>query len=333
MKSIKSAVHHHKIKKGIDLKFVHNFKRPQDINSKFLCGCCDKFVFGVRICHSCQTYYCENCILNRLNNKCSNCQDSFISEKIPEKDLKELSYYYFDCLNKHKGCKMQIYFEVFADHLELCLYEDLLCMFPKCIERVSRKDYLEHIDKCNFHIIQCKHCKLYFAYNKFKKHLSECPERFMECFGCHSLMQNKFLKGHYSVCDKVELICEECGFEFNKMENEEHSKTHCLLLKMINFKNHLLKVIKELRMKIKELTSQYELIRKLEKYYCANCFKKSCEVALRHCHHCKQKYCTTCAKDQFISCVKCLHHFCSNCSVKFDIKKTRLCKDCISQKK
>ena len=114
------------IKQGIKLSEVKNIELPGHINPDFLCNYCDLFINGAHFCKKCKFYFCQSCVLLRMKGVCPGCKGKNIISQIPRQKFKELSFYTFTCPNKKHGCHMELYYEVYEDHLDLCPFEQML---------------------------------------------------------------------------------------------------------------------------------------------------------------------------------------------------------------
>jgi hypothetical protein len=282
----------------------------------------------VHYCKFCQIYYCEDCLIGKLKGICKKCNTCKISRDIPLRKLKELSYYRFLCPNNKHGCSQRLFFEIYQNHLDKCLYEPMLCFFPECDQKVFRRKYLEHVQLCQHRITTCQFCSQSINSNQLESHYVECPKREVQCSGCNKYMLNQFLQDHLQICGKVDLVCDDCEAPLDKKYPLSHSQVDCISLQMNRFYTASNEKISSLKSQVIKVSTAWENLQNFMNLDCVLCKKKSCQVALKNCGECFHKFCSSCAKRTFTNCKVCSRIFCKPCFEFIKLENEQGCKKC-----
>ena len=197
--------------KGINPSRILNIDSSKD---ELTCACCLLIVWDPVCCASCESHFCNQCILQwiqrKKNNICPNCQCEFESHPIPRISKNLLSKLKINCIYEANGCKTLIDYSMLYTHEADCQYKLETCANKDCGLIMTLFDLAKHKDICPHLIVSCQHCKDLLKNCNKEAHEQECPYRKIQC--CYELCGQSLMAKDY------ELHLEECGFKLEKCD-------------------------------------------------------------------------------------------------------------------
>ena len=245
--------------KGIPSSRIQNL---ESLKEELTCACCLLIVWEPVCCGSCETHFCNLCILEWLKGpsvSCPVCQCSFDSHPIPRISRNLLSKLRISCIYEENGCKEPLEYISVYSHQEKCQYRKERCPNKDCELEMTLLDLKAHADKCPHLVVPCQFCKELLKNRDKETHEAECPYRTILCcyddcgrtlkamdydrhledcdfrpFTCEycqqSVIQVKF-EAHKATCDEKPVNCHGCGFELKLKEQKAH-EDHCELIQI-----------------------------------------------------------------------------------------------------
>lgn len=136
------------------------------VNNDLLCPFCTK-VLEDPVASACGHTFCNPCLQKALSKKCKVCpkcdQDLTMVQITPacDKLIEELGRLSLHCKNQTVGCKTVANLEDMEDHLgRECQYRSVQCEYKGCESLVPTIDLQEHMDTCDYRMVECRVCKV-----------------------------------------------------------------------------------------------------------------------------------------------------------------------------
>jgi len=212
---------------GIPCSRIQNL---DSLKEELTCACCLLIVWEPVCCGSCETHFCNLCIIEWLKNSatCPVCQCEFESHPIPRISRNLLSKLQISCLYEENGCKNPLEYKDVYIHQEKCQYRKQKCGNPGCDLDTTLLELKIHSDKCPHLIVACQFCKELLKNRDKENHESECPYRTILCCyeDCGKTLKAMDYDRHLEDCDFKPFNCEYCQKIVIKLHLEAH-KMNC----------------------------------------------------------------------------------------------------------
>lgn len=212
----------------------------KEIIQDWTCNICTNLAFEPKICNSCSSVFCNECIQKFIQN-CN---------------------YRYKCILKCKNTTLRSLNGSDKKHINKI---KLKCIHNGCGQFISYTDYKNHIEKCQYRLYHCdnKPCKEQGYYHQMEKHSEKCKYRVVSCKGCK--MEFKYIDkdNHFAQdCPLVEVKCNFCGISIKRVDylNSHKSKDADCLKKLIKIKNDKLNEYEEEFKRLKKLNNEYKKI-------------------------------------------------------------------------
>ncbi|KAL8617588.1 hypothetical protein ACOMHN_033134 [Nucella lapillus] len=189
---------------------------------------------GHRFCHRCLEEYLSGTDKKACPVGDPDCEEVVRTEVARDnsiiRDLKKAQVY---CFNKDQGCNVKIEFRKLKDHLSVCDFEPVPCVFASrgCQEKILRGKFEEHRKVCPHRPERCSLCRQEVNHGQIQAHKDgECPEAVVGCpFGCpDKKLKRKEIEAHKKTCPVQPVDCKYkamgCNFTNKREEVERHEK-------------------------------------------------------------------------------------------------------------
>ena len=228
--------------------------------SKFLnllkCDICNCIFYNPKSCSLCHKNFCEECIKNE--KYCFNCKKEFKQNEI-DKTLKDiLEILEFHCLYYKSGCKQNIKYNDFKNHVSKCDYGVFICKSENCDFKGNKFEMKKHSEKCGLLLIKCRYCNKKYERIILNSHEDKCGNRLSLCEFCKKCILLKNFEEHKNNCKMKIIVCDKCGLKFYKKDEDEHSNVICLREQIKNVKNEI-SIEKEKRLLIENKINQLKI--------------------------------------------------------------------------
>lgn len=192
-------------------------------------------------CKKCETVYCKDCFnaWKKTSNMCPmRCQldmNENISGTLIEQQLLKIKV---KCPYEKNGCKMNILFKNYNDHLNECAKRPVNCEF--CNASIIYSNFNDHVlYHCEKLKLDCYICKSSIRIPEYTKHMNLCVTKHQYCYICNSFSEQniankydcKFEVINCGICQLPEIRqtlydkSHQCLYQNNnKISNEEINK-------------------------------------------------------------------------------------------------------------
>nr|XP_006812206.1 PREDICTED: TNF receptor-associated factor 3-like [Saccoglossus kowalevskii] len=156
------------------------------------------------ICHECQKVlrsprqlecghrYCNNCCEKLLSQSDTPvCQVEDCKEPIDRKEIvrdhaarRDIMLLPVFCEFRNKGCNTKVKLNSLQNHLQECDFTVIDCIHKKmgCTFQVERRFLVEHLaSQCLYSTVKCKHCEEQFSKDELDEHIRRCPQAPESC--------------------------------------------------------------------------------------------------------------------------------------------------------
>jgi hypothetical protein len=118
------------------------------------CAICEGFLIEPLECTKCQTNYCKGC-LNTWNGNCPKKCGSKNYTKVHRITSHSLDLLTIKC----SKCTSLVNYSGYLDHInDKCDYAKVECTNEGCTDKIEKIYLLDHLNKCNYTILECPGC-------------------------------------------------------------------------------------------------------------------------------------------------------------------------------
>ena len=229
---------------------------------QILCPICNDIPLNPTSCQNCGNIFCTNCIknINKCPFKCNN-NHQFRIKKIDRILQNVINTFKFKCLFNKMGCKEEILYQNYYNHILSCEFGDYYC--KTCNFHNTKKNCLFHAKKCGLAIEKCKFCNDFMEKFKLFEHEKKCANVVDECEKCSKKIIRMNIKNHIeNECEECFVECKECYKKMKRKEMKNHNKTECLENQVLYWKFNNIeknKMIMQLERKVSDLNFDLEV--------------------------------------------------------------------------
>ena len=220
------------------------------VGRMFECPICQQVVKKAHSVKCCKKTFCEDCLVEALNNvcRCPLCRSE--NPMVYENDAIDDGVNDFQvlCLHHAKGCEWRGHLLHEPQHREeRCGYEEIECERQEigCEVVDERRHMKKHIEEeCAHREVPCEYCGDFQQIWKMALHLISCPEYPVACVNdcCVKGLLRKNIDSHQKVCPEAvvdcpfaEMGCQEGQLKRKDIESHTTSAvSHHLALVMKN---------------------------------------------------------------------------------------------------
>ncbi|KAJ7339335.1 TNF receptor-associated factor 3 [Desmophyllum pertusum] len=186
---------------------------------KFICKQCT-FVLCDPLQTPCAHFYCRGCLEHLKSSdtvyKCKADDEEFqLSEIFPDGCVrKEIQRLTVHCLYNDRGCDWEDKITNLEEHLAVCEYVEIPCVFDKCEAKVLKSRLAEHLEKeCSQRHVECNYCSEEMPFADLEGHIKkDCQSFPIACTLCHKkdVLRGKLREHHdpeNGDCEGAKAVC------------------------------------------------------------------------------------------------------------------------------
>ena len=164
------------------------------------------------------SFFCgEEGTMEGMKGHYSKCSVRAVNEEIVNEEIEPDVLVPLQVVCKNPGCNEEIFENAITEHLNRCDYQLVECGHKLCHEQRAKYKIKEHEAECDWAEVQCKHsgCGDYLLRKDIEEHYDKCDFALVSCsyLGCGKEVIKKDFDDHQLACDCRLIGCKHEGCE------------------------------------------------------------------------------------------------------------------------